>query len=1298
MKIKLFLIIIIICIADNISPHAKERFIQITEDMVIDESGSDNYMSWFDEQDLKNTPCTHWKTSGNMNCWPASIVIDLKRESYIGSIYIFDALKSYRCEGGYLKISAGTPFNWYSIISVPLYNKGNWIKIIINKSTRYLQIQKNATKKIIVKGYYPEYCDIAVNEVIIEGTENKMIEKLPIIVKNKHHVINTMDSFIGMNSYINTPDKVYEAVGCVREYRPWSWNGVSNLKTPIFWGNLNVGNSDFYYKKMKSMGIECIPCIHRHVQQSSFGEQVPSFGGDSLKPETYKLMSDYSFQYVARYGSSKVPDSLLRTTELEHKKSGLGLIKYFENWNEENREWGNPQEHFTPYMFAAFCSASYDGHLGKMGKGFGIKQADKNIKYVMGGLAGLSLGYIKAMKLWADYYRNGSFPADVINLHHYCNTRNDQNPENLAYGISPEEDSLKEKLDKIVKWRDENLPNKEIWLTEIGWDTDPNTYQSAAWGHKLYPNLSMQEIQAEWLIRAYLIASSAGLDRMMIFLANDIKNINRKVYDSCGLITDKGDFKTSWYYIKTMKYALKGMFFEKEIPSGDSKVMVYLYNDPYTEKKVYAIWCPTSDGTIRNSFTLNLLEGSKNAKFLTLEDKKEYGEIQNLVVNNNKVSINVSEKPVFIIQEPEKQSFNIDTSGQFITFISRYYAMSWSKDFPGMSYFNIESGGRNSRYMDKSLLRPGKGGTFVSEGETSFGKPCIISLDKFGAITYKGIRLRDDIINCSIRPQGGRHFFIDLNSESKDIKGEFFRIYTAPNISPVTIWANKSSNKPSTQYDTPISFFTPKITKVSYKLPAILHFPDYGLVKIESLTPDVYMEEHLLPDYDNIGLSLGPLNRKSHVYMKSIHLGSVILSFHSSLPTRKVSLQFTILDENYPIINNITMINSKFDGFKRCWQNAFPVNPETQTMGDNILLDGIGHLSLAYKADMIPFTSDFDNIFSMKDALRTSIEIAFREYIGKNNLINGYGWESTETTLIALYDYLISTNDWSFIYQYISEIRKLVYGILATDTDNDGIFESPFHGNYMTPNRESLNWWDDFAFGNKDAYVNLQAYRALTDMSKVFNFLKDSSTVDTINTKIEKFKNMFDKIFYDPKTKVYAGWISRDNRMHDYMFTFISSMAINEGLVTHNRAVKILKIMLRKLKNEGYDFIYGIPGPLIPVNSKDKGTWDEMVRWGRYENGGLCGQTAYHFIQALYNVGMREKANQILFKMIETFERENTHSGLFPGYLMSVDWRTKGGAPCGYNYLADNYYFLLAVITGYYGIKFPELNKPSMIR
>ena len=75
----------------------------------------------------------------------------------------------------------------------------------------------------------------------------------------------------------------------------------------------------------------------------------------------------------------------------------------------------------------------------------------------------------------------------------------------------------------------------------------------------------------------------------------------------------------------------------------------------------------------------------------------------------------------------------------------------------------------------------------------------------------------------------------------------------------------------------------------------------------------------------------------------------------------------------------------------------------------------------------------------------------------------------------------------------------------------------------------------------------------------------------------------------------------------------------------------------------------------------------------------------------MYKVGLESEADEIFKAILNTYETQFTHSGLMPGYVSSVDWRTKNGVPCGYNYLADNYYFLLAVYTGKYKMPHPAV-------
>lgn len=661
MKIGNLIIFIAIFLSLMACSSQSPETIRIEWKDVVNESGSGDFMAWFDEQDVNATPVTSWNTEGMTSFWPAGLVIDLGRKYKITEIWVYDGPKAERAQGGKLILSSGKPFEWVNSKSVEMLNSKAWIKIDWAAETQFIHLQKNATEQVNKNALYPENYDLAINEVILKGYP--LEKEVSLAQKPDRIAFNIpMDQFIGMNSYINTPDKIHEAVGCVREYRPWRLNGVTDLKTPINWGDLahvtgkgeyyqkDMGNSDLYYQKMKRMGVECVPCIHRHVDEENEHENIPNFGGDPNIPKSYQVMADYSFQYIARYGSKTVPDSLLRTTEASPKKSGMGLIRYFENWNEPNRWWGEPQGHFTPYQFAAYCSATYDGHMNQMGSGFGVKNADPDIKFVHGGLAFILPDYLKAMKLWSDYYRNGSFPADVLNVHHYCNTRNEQHPVGEAHGISPEDDHLKEKLQKLVSWRNENLPDKEIWLSELGWDTDEKTYQSAAFGHKLYPDkITMEEIQGQWLVRGYLVSAAAGIDRMMMFLANDLKNYTAGVYGSCGFITVKNEFKPSWYYVKTLRSALTGMVFQDEYPSANEKVWIYRFRDLKTGKGAYVLWCPTADGTTVENYELKLTGNTLSATKVTLMDKQESGipEIQEIA--GQTIKVNVSERPVIVL-------------------------------------------------------------------------------------------------------------------------------------------------------------------------------------------------------------------------------------------------------------------------------------------------------------------------------------------------------------------------------------------------------------------------------------------------------------------------------------------------------------------------------------------------------------------------------------------------------------------------------------------------------------------------
>ncbi|MGV8137488.1 MAG: hypothetical protein AB2L20_19920 [Mangrovibacterium sp.] len=645
--VKLF----VACLFLNACTRHQPEKIRITEKNIINETGYGHALDWFDEQNKDSIPQTYWFSPGITSFWPAGLVLDLGRKYKITRISLYDGKigkhngSHYEINKGVLSVSGGKPFEWNEPVQYELKNAGQWVEIEWNVETRYVQLQKIATEQYFWQGTGPYNCDLAINEIILEGYPLEKEQPEP----ESEHVPSgiTVDQFIGMNSYMWTPDRVHDAVGNVREYHSWSWNGVPDEQTPVSWEPVkNTGSTDDYYKKLHDRKVEAVPCLVGFVEPGK-SMVKPCFGKDPSEPGSYSLMADYLFQFAARYGHRTVADSLLRTTEKPPKKSGLGWLNYMENWNEGDRYWGAPEEHFTPWQFAAFCSACYDGDQGKMGPGYGVKSADPDMKLVLGGLASIELGFVQSMKLWADHYRNGSFPADVLNFHHYNNTEGMQHALKQAHGVSPEADHFKERMQKLVNWRNRNLPGKEIWISEFGWDTGEDSFISAT-GHKNYPDkISLDELQAIWLLRGYLAGTAAGVDRMMMFLANDLDG--KGVFTNSGFIRRDGSFKPSWFYTVTLKNTLAGMVFLDEYQSGNENVWIYRYKNPGTGKGAYVLWCPTSDGTTVGNYELKLTGNAASAMKVSLADKQESGVRDRLEVTDHSVKIDVSERPVFVL-------------------------------------------------------------------------------------------------------------------------------------------------------------------------------------------------------------------------------------------------------------------------------------------------------------------------------------------------------------------------------------------------------------------------------------------------------------------------------------------------------------------------------------------------------------------------------------------------------------------------------------------------------------------------
>ena len=630
-------------------------------EMVLNEYGHGDATMLVDEQILSGdpeqnqggNPSNEWIVGSTSWKYPSYAIIDLGSLHYITNVYLYDASDEEADSAGIISLYYGEPFNWDILFVDSLLNSEVWNQHEVNGETRYLRVQIHS----------PE---TRMPEILVYGSPLAYPDDPPEPVM---HETVTIDRMIGANIFINDPLGKIEALGFAREYHNWMWcEGNTSPTYPGYPDNENefdasisLGwNFDTFYENLLDLEVEVAPAIQCNVpwllnpQYNNLAYKPITEGEDPESPASYMEHADHLFQYAARYGNTYVNDSLLKLKDNQPRFSGSGLIKYIESWNEQDNWWKGRDAFFTPYEYAAMASADFDGHKKTLGTTVGIKNADTSLKLVMGGLADPDLNYVRAMKLWGDYFRNGDFPADVINVHHYCNDAEGQ--PNGTVGVSPEDDHLKQRMQEFVDYRNKYLPGKEVWITEFGYDTHPESPQRA-------PEIAtygQEEVQAQWLIRSYLALAAACVDRAAMYMLRDVDPNNPTKFCTSGLCSSRDSnyvAKKSWYYIYTMKNRLKGMRFEQEIESGNQNVLIYKFKHTDENVSAYAVWCPTSNGTIVENYELTLDQSEVYAKLIELTNGEIYGAESNLNISDGKISIDVSERPVFVIVTDGNYSF-----------------------------------------------------------------------------------------------------------------------------------------------------------------------------------------------------------------------------------------------------------------------------------------------------------------------------------------------------------------------------------------------------------------------------------------------------------------------------------------------------------------------------------------------------------------------------------------------------------------------------------------------------------------
>lgn len=537
---------------------------------------------------------TGWFPGWDASKYPVKVQFDFGEPTTITKVRLFD---------GVGKPTLTLTSDNITILTVDLGLYMAWQEREVSTKVRYLTLSISD-----IQG------DVPLKEIEFFGGKDVVVPPTPTPVVLKK-LTGDAKKF-GMNGYHWIPNDLLIFPNLrIYQMSQWTWTRDGLMVEPTFQANANY---DKYFAKLKELGVTAIPCINTIPDwMSADGSRRMCWTTNSGNtPLEYLEFAKYVWQYTARYGSKVYPSNLLEVNQkprwngdiINEKKSGLNLLTYFEFENEPDRPWNDDLHKYTPEQMAALMSALWDGHEGSMGQYVGVKNADPSVKLVLPGLAEINIQYLWRMKKWFEINRKDKrFCADVINVHHYSNSKDPKWPASsidlTGEGVSPEEDNLDLRLKDLVQFVSQNFPKgTEVWYSEFGYDTQAPTVKWLSMYPKLYGNHNSEELQSWWLQRIFLIGLSCGVDKL--FLYNGIDDNSAKtgsLFLSSGILygevpsvgTSYGR-KPSYNALQSLVKNLDGYTFKAD--RSVAGVTILEFRKGLMNRYFY--WSPTSNDTL----------------------------------------------------------------------------------------------------------------------------------------------------------------------------------------------------------------------------------------------------------------------------------------------------------------------------------------------------------------------------------------------------------------------------------------------------------------------------------------------------------------------------------------------------------------------------------------------------------------------------------------------------------------------------------------------------------------------------
>ena len=488
-------------------------------------------------------------------------------------------------------------------------------------------------------------------------------------------------------------------------------------------------------------------------------------------------------------------------------------------------------------------------------------------------------------------------------------------------------------------------------------------------------------------------------------------------------------------------------------------------------------------------------------------------------------------------------------------------------------------------------------------------------------------------------------------------------------------------------WQTPTCFFGRATDPAHFvTLPCYIHAPDAGTFRVTQRGDGAILRQ--APSADDFNLSARQLmDIAPYAPASSEHYGII-----PAKPWR-TTLQFAV--ESVEPFPDLVASEPRLNGLPRYALNIAQWMPGKKLLSNNVVSTNCP-LSLQFYAEMAVYAPRLKDGIDVMELVTASVD-RYLDGVGGHLMWHGMRVEvqppgkwvaSLETGGFILNSawYAVQTvGGKSLLKRWLPRLEALAGHLEAHDTDGDGIVDSGDRG----------HWFDNYMLpaGVKEAHstaVNYEAYLHLANLEEMAD-RKDQAA--HYKHRAQLIKDNYLKVFYNPETGVIGGWRDKEGKLHDPMFPWVNGYAICAGLVSDELANQILDRLFAQMKMIGFtQYQYGLPTNLLPMQ---KDEWNYGPReWQGYMNGSITPPYSNYVIMALYKMGRREQAEELLWPQIASFDRGTFNSGVRIPYMQtrnpvgSAFYYWDGSRANGEGYLPENWHAYAGIFAGHFGIRF----------